>query len=159
MFNADITPFLTYARAEYLYSSNESAHYFTPATVFAISSYPNQSLKFQILADDKVMMNNIPICALANSKDAPRITEEECVYYVCPNEYVVMNKYEYLAALGECGVWKKDNAFWQKGMYMFSVEWPNTKIVLHLIELEDGNYILWPNEKLTWAETEELPKF
>jgi|ERR1700722_20040193 len=159
MGSVDINPFLTYVRSEYLYALKEGQGYFSPATVFAVSSYPNENLKFQILVDDKTHVGNIQTCALANSKTAPKIAEEDCVYTSCPDEFIVVNQYEYLSTLAICGVWKRDNSFWQNGTYIFSVEWPKTKMVLHLIELEDGNYSLWPSEKLTWGEVEELPKY
>lgn len=158
MSNADIPPFLTYVRSEYLYSLKEGFGYFTPATVFAISSRPNETLKFQILADDKTHFGDIPVCALANSKSAPKISEEECVFAPCPEEKFIVNQYEFLASIGICGVWKRDGSFWQSGTYMFSVEWEN-KFVLHLVELEDGNYILWPSDKLTWNDSDELPTY
>jgi hypothetical protein len=158
---SDIVPFLTYVRSEYLYSLKEGFGYFSPATVFAVSSCANETLKMQLIADDKVMFPHVPVCALANSKTAPKLTEEECVYAVCPDDVVLATQYEYLTTVESCGVWKKDSTFWQRGIYLFTVEWPKTKHQLHFIELEDGNYIFWANEKITWGDEvpEKLPEY
>lgn len=152
----DIPPFLTYARSEYLYALEEGFGYFTPATVFAISSHINDTLKLQLITDDsKLLFNNVPISALANNRTAPRL-EEDCVYSTCPDEHATVIQYEYLINTQHCGVWKKDGSFWQKAMYLFTVEWPNVKMQLHFLEMEDGNYVLWANDKITWGE--EIPE-
>lgn len=157
----DIPPFLAYVRSEYLYSLEEGFGYFTPATVFAVSSYPNETLKLQLIADDKVMFPNVPVCALANSRTAPKIEEEDCVFDVCPDENITIAQYDYLTTVEHCALWKKDGSFWQKGIYLFSVEWPKTKSQFHFIELEDGNYSFWSNERMTWGEDipEKIPEY
>lgn len=150
---ADINPFLIFARSEYLYSLEEGFGYFTPATVFAISSIPNETLKLQLITDDsKILFNSVPVCALANNKAAPKFDEEECVFTACPDNNPIALQYEYLASVNECSVWKKDGSFWQKASYLFTVEWNASKLQLHFLELEDGNYVLWANEKITWGE-------
>jgi len=158
---SDIPAFLTYVRSEYLYSLKEGFGYFAPATVFAISSHAHETLKLHLIVDDKLMFSNIPLCALANSKTAPKLEEDECIYDLCPDDVAVVIQYEYLMALENCAVWKKDGSLWQKGIYLFSVEWPKLKHQLHFIELEDGNYTLWSNERITWGEgvPEELPTY
>lgn len=158
----DIHPFRTYVRSEYLYSLEEGFGYFTSATVFAISSYPNETLKLQLITDDsKILFNNVPVSALANDRAATRLDEEGCVFSACPDEHAIMVQYEYLSGIEHCGVWKKDGTFWQKAMYLFTIEWPNSKQQLHFLELEDGNYALWSNERLTWGEEvpNELSKY
>lgn len=153
----DIPPFLTYVRSEYLYSLEEGFGYFTPATVFAISSSPNETLRLQLVTDDsKILFNSIPVSALANSKTAPRFDEGECVFAACPDDNAIVVQYDYLSRVESCGVWKKDGTFWQKGIYLFTIEWPKAKQQLHFLELEDSNYALWSNERLTWGE--EVPE-
>jgi hypothetical protein len=159
--SCNIPAFLTYVRSEYLYSLNEGFGYFAPATVFAISSRSGESLKFQIIVDDKVMFSNIPICALANSKTAPKMTEEECIYNMCSDDDANIIQYDFLSNIEHCSVWNRDNTYWQKGIYLFTVEWHKSKEQGHIIELEDGNYVCWPNQKITWGEEipDKLPEY
>lgn len=156
---SDIRPFLTYVRSEYLYNLKQGFGYFSPATVFAVSSYANEPLLLHIMVDDTTVFNNIPISAIANSKTAPKIDYSN--YDLCPDDTISIHYYEFLSTIENCSVWGDDNSFIQKGLYLFSIEWPNAKKIQHLIELEDGNYVLWPNEKITWGESvpEELPIF
>ena|ERR1700743_1603831 len=154
--SCDIPVFLTYVRSEYLYALIEGFGYFTPATVFAISNIPNETPKLHIIVDDKVMFSNIPICALSNSKTAPKLAEEDCVFGLCPDDAMTVSRFEYLSAIEHCAIWKKEGNFWQKGIYLFTVEWAKSKLQFHFLELEDGNYCLWSNERITWGE--EIPE-
>jgi hypothetical protein len=156
----NIPVFLTYCRSEYLFRHTEGEGYSTPATVFAISLTPNETIKLNILADDTTMFSNIPVCALMNSKAAREVPEDACVFDVCPEGSADIIQYEYLSAVEHCGVWKKDRSFWQKGAYLFSVEWEN-KLQYHFVELADGNYVFWDNAYITWGEDqpEKLPAY
>lgn len=159
--HCDIQPFLTYVRSEFLYSLKEGFGYFTPGAVFAVSSYPGETIKFQVMIDDKILFSNVPVCALANSKTAPKILEEDCVYDVCPPGDIIVNQYEYLVSVEHCAVWERDGTLWRKGIYVFTVEWIDTRTQYHLIELEDGNYVFWPNDRITWGDDvpEKFPEY
>ena len=157
--HVSIPPFLTYARSEFLYALKEGFGYFTPITVFAITSIHNEPIRFQIMADDQVHIRNIPIHAIANSKAAPKIEEADCIWAACPDNDVEVVQYEYLTTIGICAVWKKDSTFWQTGNYVLTLEWLND--TMHLVELDDGNYVLWSPTHLTWGEEvpKELPQY
>ena len=97
-----------------------------------------------------ICFQNIPVAALSNSKTAPRLNEEEVHITQCIDNNIIVYQLEYLLNINLCKVFKQNGDFWQIGNYLFTVEWPNIKQSLHLIELEDGNYVLWPNELLNW---------
>jgi len=146
----DIPPFKTYVRSEYLYDFKEGFGYFVPATVIAISSYPGDYLSFHILADDDRIFDKIPIAALSNSKTAPKLSNDDVNITKCVDKDIVVYQIDYLLNLNLCKVLRQDGNLWQIGNYLFTIEWINTKQSVHLIELEEGNYILWPNELLSW---------
>lgn len=152
----DIAPFLTYIRFEQLYALRV-----LPATVFAISICKGETLKFQAIVDDKTLFSNVQLSSLVNDKMSQILKEEDSIYFPCPEDNANILQHEYLSVIEHCGVWKKDNTFWSKGIYVFTIEWQISKQQLHLLELEDGNYVFWPDEKITWGEDipDELPQF
>lgn len=161
MSTADIPTFLAYARSEYLYSLKEGFGYFTPVAVFAVSSHANESLKISLMADDITMFSNVSINSLSNSKTAPKLEEDDCVFEPCSDDNISITSYDYLSSIETCGIWKKDGGFWQHGIYLFTIEWDKTKQQLHFLEAEDGNYILWANTNITWGDEipEKLPSY
>ena len=147
----NIPPFLSYVRSEFIYDDMTGHQYFQDATAFAISARSNETLKFQILVGEGRIHSEVSVAALTNSKEAVKLSDESCSYSVFADDEVSLMRFEYLSGLGPCIVNNKDGSFWQNGQYIFSVEWENLKQQLHLIELEDGNYVFWGNEGLVWG--------
>jgi hypothetical protein len=138
--NVDIAPFLTYIR------NNENG-FFASATVFALSSTKGEYISAQILVENQTLIGNIPISALTNNKETIKLDDKDCVYCACPSDNFIINCYEHLNSISICSILKSDNN--QCGTYILTCEWEN-KLQLHFIELEDGNYIFWPNDKIVW---------
>lgn len=148
----NIHPFLSYVRSEFLYDSMDGKPYFQDATVFAISCRQNETLKFQIIIGDGKIFSEVSVAALTNDREAVKLTDEQCNYASFPDDKVSVIVLEYLTKLGKCKIINKDGSFWQNGQYIFTVEWENVIGQLHLIELEDSNYIFWGNDGLEWGE-------
>src|SRR5271165_3760989 len=148
----NIPPFLSYVRSEFIYDNMDGQPYFQDATAFAISSQPNETLKFQILVGEG-RIHTVSIAGLTNSKEAVKLSDEGCSYSLFNDDNddrVSVIVLEYLAGLGACKVNNKNGSYWQDGQYVFTVE--NLKQQLHLIELQDGNYVFWGNEGLVWGQ-------
>jgi len=147
----NIPPFLSYIRSEFIHDDMTGQPYFQDATAFAISVRSNETLKFQILVGEGRIHSEVSVAGLTNSKEAVKLSDEGCSYSVFADDKINVVILEYLSTLG-CKVNYKDGAFWQNGQYVLTVEWENLKEQLHLIELEDGNYVFWGNEGLTWNQ-------
>lgn len=137
--NVDIAPFLTYLRVE-----KDNIVAFASATVFALSATKDQNITANILIDNKTLINNIQISSLTNNKITIKSNEAE---YICPSDKFVINSYDHLNNIGICSVDDKS------ATYILTVEFEN-KLQLHFLELEDGNYIFAPNEKISWGLNE-----
>jgi hypothetical protein len=125
--------------------------YFQDATAFAISARSNETLKFQILVGEGRIHSEVSVAGLTNSREAVILTDESCSYSVFNDDKVSVIVLEYLVGLNGCVVNNKDGTFWQNGQYVLTIEWENLKQQLHLIELENGNYVFWGNEGLVWG--------
>jgi|ERR1700722_4525604 len=147
MSNVDIPPFLTYVRSEYLYT-DDLAGYFTPATIFAFSCVLGKP-KFSILTENKKVFHNVEVNALTNSKNSAPVSINEHIF--SHKENIEIYKYQYLYEINNCLLLDKDGVIWQGGNYLFSLLIDNNSIQFHFIELNDGNYIFWPNENTIWG--------
>lgn len=147
----NIPPILSYVRSEYLYEDMVGKPAFQDATVFALSSRPNMPLCFQAMIDNNSLFSNVPVAALTNRREAVKLAEDACIYQVFPDDNVSVVVLEYLTTLDNCRVYNKDGTYWQDGQYVFTVEWELLGEQLHLIELEDGNYVFWGNGGLEWG--------
>jgi hypothetical protein len=157
----DIQPFLTYIRAEYLNSSQNNIGHFQEAAIFAISTVAGQDPSFNVMVNEVSVFSNIPASALSNSRPAPKFEENDYSFNHCPENESSVIHLDYLTNVNSCAVWKRNKSFWQKGNYLFTLDFPNANQQLQLIELEDGNYIFWDNSLITWSEEvpEKLPEY
>ena len=161
MIQLNIPPFLSYVRSEYLFDHKEGEGYFSPATIFSVSISQNEYPKFQVLIDDKTLFSNIPLQAISGSKLAKSLREEDCVYIQSADKDVVACVYDYLLSIEDCFVWQKNGEKFQAAKYIMTLDWYIAKEQLHLLELEDGNYVLWHNSLITWGldVPEKLPAY
>lgn len=148
----NINPFLSYIRTEHIYDDMDGKPYFQDATAFAIFAKSNETLKFVVMIDGTRLVSNVSAAALTNDRQAVKLTDEACSYTVFPDDKVSVVVLEYLSTLNNCKVNNKDGTHWQNGQYVFTAEWDNIGEQLHLIAMEDGNYIFWGNEGLRWGE-------
>lgn len=156
----DLQPFLTYIRAEYLNSSPNIGS-FQEGAVFALSTVAGQDPSFNIMVNETSVFSNIPASALSNSRPAPKFEENDYSFNHCPEDNAQVITLDYLTNINACNVWKRNKSYWQKGNYLFTLDFPNAREQLQLLELEDGNYIFWDNSLITWGEEapERLPEY
>jgi hypothetical protein len=161
MIKLDIPPFLTYVRSEYLFDHKEGDSYFSPATVFSISISKDEYPTFQVIINDTTLFSNIPISAFANSKGVRPLEESNYIYFHAPNENVIACTHDYLSSIEDCFVWQRNAERFQAAKYILTIDWYLENKQLHLLELEDGNYILWPSELITFGSNvpEKLPAY
>lgn len=157
----DLQPFLTYIRAEYLSQAQNNAGSFQEGAVFAISTVANQNPSFNVMVNEVSVFSNIPVAALSNSRPSPNFDDNDYNFSHCPESEASVAHLDYLTNINSCAVWKRNKSYWQKGSYLFTLDFPNANQQLQLIELEDGNYIFWDNSLITWGEevVERLPEY
>jgi hypothetical protein len=148
----NIQPFVCYVRSEFIFDDMNGQPYFQDGTAFAISAKSNETLKFQIMVGEGRIHPEVSVAALTSRQEAVKLIDDACSYTVFPDDKVSIVVLDYLSTLDTCGVLNKDGSFWQNGQYLFTVEWDNLKKQLHLIGLDDGNYVFWGNEGLVWGE-------
>lgn len=161
MLTLNIQPFLTYVRSEFLFDHKEGESYFSPATVFSISISTDEYPTFQVIINDTSLFSNIPISAFANSKGVRPLEEQDYIYSQAPSINVIACVYEYISSIEDCFVWKRNYEKFQAAKYILTLDWYVEKQQLHLLELEDGNYILWPSELITFGSNvpDKLPAY
>jgi len=113
------------------------------------------------MVNDATIFSNIPICALVNDKKAPILSEEECIFDKCSDDNAQVISHEYITSIGVCHSWKKNTDYDQPAIYLSTIHFPKTNQQMHLLELEDGNYVFAPDTHITWGEAkpEQLPGY
>ena len=152
------TPYITaYVRNEFLYDQQKGHGEYTLCTVFGFRAEPMRVPMFQIMLESGAQWARIPIHALC-SKPCDQLPLRLCVWWDsfsrnCQVKEVPFLRNHRVKAIGRDGVQGG-------GTYLFTVFWcdggwsevPDQSKDHHIIALDDGQWIAYPNNRLLWVD-------
>jgi hypothetical protein len=163
----NIPPIECYIRKEYLY--NLEAHHgeLVEGTAFAIKSLQGTALLFLVMTDIGAVYDKIPISALVpfEKPDAPHLDFHVLQLWDCFSYSPHVAQFMFLKGK-RCLVLLKDGTK-REGIYRFTIDWdadmsgsistsfseePSQHKCAHVIELADGYFCAYPNNRILWAE-------
>lgn len=159
--NANLPRFECWVRRKFLYDGNDDYEGSTPCTVFAVCGIMGQAPTFHALIHETgAVFGRLPIHAFMGVyADRERELDDLCLwdsFSYHPNVIV----YE---PLGRCLAMLKGGDK-VEGTYVCTIDWDQSDIAEaagnggwkchHLIELDEGNYALLPNNRVLWAAPE-----
>lgn len=121
--------------------------------IIGVSTYYNQPITFTILIEKSWLYSNIPIDWLFHDNNVNSIKFDNIRGIICPKLEIDCFS---LDKLNKVKVFINNE--WVSGLYKYSFDFYTDNELLHLIALENGQFGLFPNNKLSFNK-EELPKF
>jgi hypothetical protein len=159
MVDTPYTP--AYIRNEFLYDHQTGSGEFTPCTIFGFRAEPARVPMFSVMAACGAQWARVPIHALV-SKPCPPMALELACWWDSFSRHAEVREMEFLRghrvrARGRDGVWRP-------GVYLFSIFWHNggwsevsdQSKDHHIVRLEAGPLIAYPNNKLHWVDPSHL---
>ena len=154
------TPYIPcYVRNEFFH--NEESGYessSTKAIVFGVRAEPSRVPMFQVMLDNGAQWARVPIHMINSNQDCPRLPLELACWWDCSGyEFQVVSfpflKNHRVNAIGRDGVFRM-------GTYLFTLDWmktgwseiPDQHKNHHIIELDSGQWIAYPNNRLIWQD-------
>lgn len=154
---ADTQLFEVMIRNEFFY--NEESHFdeFMPAVVFGFRAEPARVPMFQVMLESGAQWARVPIHMICTKK-CEKLSIDKCVWWdsygydFSIHEFSMLKNHS-VKALGRDGVIRKGN-------YLFTVDWMKTGWSEisdqhknhHIIALDTGQWIAYPNNKLVWID-------
>jgi hypothetical protein len=152
------TPYLqAFVRREFLYDEAKHAGEFVPCVVFGFRAEPARVPMFQIMLASGAQWARVPIHKIC-SKPCEPLDLDQVVWWDSYGYEFAVHEFGFLknhavTALGRDGVVRK-------GRYLFTVDWmqsgwseaPDQHKNHHLIALDDGPWIAYPNNRLVWHD-------
>ena len=158
--NCNVPPIKVVIKKEYLYDGVKHKGEFQQAILLTAKSLPGLSTLFQVLLDNGVMRDKLPISAFVS-----KIDKNEKEY---PLDFLqIWNSFSYNITCMEinflsglrCSVFLKDKT-WIKGTILWTFDWsgetdasvnlslceqPDEHKSGHVIEMDNGQYAIQPN--------------
>jgi hypothetical protein len=152
--SADIPPLECFVRAEYMRQHKDGHGRRLPCLVFGVSSLPAQTPLFHFLLEDGGIWWRMPISAFCHKEDAPDVPLEELVLWDSFSYSLHVHRFALLANARVEYLSRTKRS--RSGRYLFTLDWfgdgfaevPGQHKCGHVIELDDGNYAIQPNNRL-----------
>jgi len=148
-----------FLREEFLYNLTERQGSLVDALLIGTHSYKNQVPGFTVVIRScGGLFHNIPPHAILFKRDAPPMTVEQCAYHNCPDSNVDTFYIDYLRLYSECAVFIKGSKDPIKGSYLFTLDHYLDNILHHAIQLELGQFVVYPSHKVLFSTPEAVEK-
>jgi hypothetical protein len=156
-FSCNIPTIGCFVRAEYMRQHKDGHGTVYPAAVFGVSSLPGQVPLFHFHMEDGGIWWRMPISAFCSREDAKPVDLDELVLWDCFSYHIAAIRYEWL--VNRRVEYTSRRRVKRSGRYLFTLDWcaPDGFSLAesagqhkcgHVIELDDGNYAIQPNNRI-----------
>lgn len=152
-------PIKGWVQTRALYDMDDSMTGFEPCTLFALTSYKNRTVTLKILLDDGSLFSFVPLHVFSyldptlRENNAPLLDLEDLAYRNCPDYEMALTHPKFLQGKVHCYFIRLD--LWLDGKYVCSLDWHKQNLILHFIQLENGQVATLPSHKVKFREGEK----
>lgn len=137
----------------------------SPAQVFALSSYAGHALTVQVRLANGAVFSYVPLHRVRFSDPTSgelrdRLELRELVYHDCPDERIAVTAYPHLRGAVRAYIAPRET--WRSGTYLATVDWYTGNDLLHLVLLDNGQLAALPSHKVLFrppAGVDALPAY
>jgi hypothetical protein len=159
--NANIPPIDCYVRGNFFRNQIDSHDKYFECVIFGVSSVQNRSPLFHFMMEDGGLWWRMPINAFCTKPGVPEVDLHELVLWNSFSPYVAVTKFANLTNLKMSYRDRQKNVV--QGKYLFTLDWhnpdsnrlddgysetPNEHKCGHVIQRDDGNFAIQPNNRV-----------
>jgi hypothetical protein len=159
--NANIPPIDCYVRGNFLRNQEDSHDKYFECVIFGVSSVQNRSPLFHFMMADGGLWWRMPINAFCKEPNTPEVDLHNLVLWNSFSPNVAVTKFANLANLKMS--YRDRNRNVVQGKYLFTLDWhnpesnrlddgysetPNEHKCGHVIQRDDGNFAIQPNNRV-----------
>jgi len=159
--NANIPPIDCYVRGNFLRNQEDSHDKYFPCVIFGVSSVQNRSPLFHFMMEDGGLWWRMPINAFCKEPGTPEVDLHNLVLWNSFSPNVAVTKFANLTNFKMS--YRDRNRNVVLGKYLFTLDWhnpesnrlddgysetPNEHKCGHVIQRDDGNYAIQPNNRV-----------
>lgn len=168
-----IPPMKVWVRREFLYNEQKGHGEWDRAVLVSVRCIPGQVMLFQALLENGVLRDKLPCHAFAWKQTVSSRPFHHLQLWNAFSANFSVVEIQYLSGLA-VDVKMKDGT-WERGHYLWTIQWGSDNAVLdltlaedpsehksaHFIALDSGEFAFQPNNRLRWYEpsfvTKEFP--
>ena len=173
--NANIPPIECYIRSNFLQNRPhkfEDTDNYLPCVIIGVASVPHRAPLFHFIMEDGGLWWRMPIHAFCSEIGAPQEDLHQLVLWDSFSPYIAVNKYDFLSEKKILYTDRSSNE--KQGKYLFTLDWlqadsniintgfseiPGQHKCGHIIQLDNGNYAIQPNNRVRVFEPSFVTKW
>jgi hypothetical protein len=171
MHEVSTPPIKVWVKKEFQYDLEKGFGEFDRGIIVSARSVCGSGMLFQVLMENGVLRDKLPIHAFVTDKNAPEIPFHHLQLWNCFSANFSIISINYLSGL-KVDV-KLKNGNWESGTYLWTFQWgpdyshgidltlasdPFEHKSSHFIELDNGCFVLQPNNRLKWRDPSFVTK-
>lgn len=166
--NASVPLIKTMVRRQFLYNLEDKFGELDECMVFGVCSIRARAPLFHIMLPNGAIYYRVPIHAFYSGIEEEKnkmLSIEESCFWDCFSYYFSVHKYDFLKEM-DCSVLLKNKGT-ENGRYYFTIDWcdpdgelnsshseiPDEHKCGHVIGLDSGNFVIYPNNRILWKES------
>lgn len=173
--SANIPPIECFVRSNFLQNRPhrfEETDTYLPCVIFGVTSITSRVPLFNFIMEDGGLWWRMPIHAFCSREEVQQEELYQLVLWDCFSYYVSVMKFDFMSE--KRIVYYDRNKKEKKGKYLFTLDWgqadpnvldtgfsevPGQHKCGHLIQLDDGNYAIQPNNRVKLFEPSFVTKW
>lgn len=159
--NANIPAIECYVRGNYLRNQTDSHDTYFPCMIFGVASLQGRSPLFHFLMEDGGIWWRMPISAFCTKPDVPEADIHDLVLWNSFSSSITVTEFEAMRHMRMTYVARSGD--FVNGKYLFTLDWhsPDSNTINtgfsenpgqhkcgHVIQRDDGNYAIQPNNRV-----------
>jgi hypothetical protein len=163
--NASIPPIECYVRGNFLRNQEDSHDVYLPCVIFGVASVQSRSPLFHILMEDGGLWWRLPISAFCSKPGVPQEDLHNLVLWNSFSPNITVTKFANLANMRMAYIDRTKTKI--HGKYLFTLDWhnpdynrldvgysetPSQHKCGHVIQRDDGNFAIQPNNRVLLFE-------
>jgi len=158
--NANIPPIECFVRGNFLRDQQDSHDKKFPVVIFGVASVQHRSPLFHFLMEDGAIWWRMPISAFCSKPDSPEVDLHELVLWNSFSPYVSVTQFAHMRNMRM--TYRDRTGAEISGKYLMTLDWHNADANIfdvgysenpgqhkcgHVIERDDGNFAIQPNNR------------
>ncbi len=159
--NANIPPIECYVRGNFLRDQQDSHDQYFPCVIFGVATIPDRAPLFHFMMEDGGIWWRMPIHAFCTQPDTPEADLHDLVLWNSFSPFITVTVFDQMRSMRMS--YKTRGGETVKGTYMLTFDWHNPEVNIgnygysenvgqhkcgHLIQRDDGNYAIQPNNRV-----------
>lgn len=164
----NLKPIKVWLRSEFHYDRKSHHGQFERAVLISAKSIPGRAMEFEVLTERGVLRDKLPLEAIVHSKDHEHFSTPDLQLWNCFSYNFTVIKKPWLS---RCSVFCKDKQK-RNGECLWTFDWagqtdhydtslaeePDEHKCLHFIQMDNGTFMLQPNNRVQWYEPSFVTK-